>query len=213
MFTFLYAGHIFNAKAMLAHSNWADLYKLQTVYAIIILVLIVWLMVMCMFFLSQPSVFQQTLAESGPANETEHSLDPDVVIVSDEIASTSSAKQDLSPAFLEEFLPRLESLMTSTQVFRQQGITVNELAFKLNIASHILSSVLNKHYNQRFTDYINQYRIEYVIQLIKSNENFRQFTIEGLAKEAGFSSRAPFYAAFKKVTGTTPSEYLNQITI
>ncbi len=197
IFTFLYAGHIFNAKAMLAHTSWAELYRLQSVYAVIILVLIIWLMVMCMFLLAQPPVFYEALGKLQLPDTRNNPVEP-------------SVKQELPATFLNDFLPKLEDLMTSTQVFRQQGITVNEVAFKLNVASHTLSSVLNNHYNQRFTDYINQYRIDYVIQLIKSNENFRQFTIEGLAKEAGFSSRAPFYAAFKKVTGTTPSEYLNQ---
>jgi AraC-like DNA-binding protein len=37
---------------------------------------------------------------------------------------------------------------------------------------------------------------------------FRNFTQEGLAWEAGFSSRISFFNALKKLRGTTPSRFM-----
>jgi AraC-like DNA-binding protein len=38
-----------------------------------------------------------------------------------------------------------------------------------------------------------------------------KLTIEGIARESGFNSRASFYRAFKKYTAVSPSEFINQL--
>lgn len=42
-------------------------------------------------------------------------------------------------------------------------------------------------------------------------EKLQALTIAALATEAGFSSRAAFYNAFRKFTGTTPKDFLKQV--
>nr|WP_255484542.1 helix-turn-helix domain-containing protein [Pedobacter sp. AK017] len=91
--------------------------------------------------------------------------------------------------------------------FRQQGFVINELALALKMPLHHLSYVLNNHYKQRFTDFINSFRIDYVKMRMESGD-WRSLTLEGLAKESGFSSRSTFSVSFKKFTGVTPSQYL-----
>jgi AraC-like DNA-binding protein len=46
------------------------------------------------------------------------------------------------------------------------------------------------------------------------SEGFKQkLTLEAIGLECGFGSRTNFYNAFKKVTGKTPSEYLDACKI
>ncbi|WP_442589175.1 helix-turn-helix domain-containing protein [Pedobacter sp. AW31-3R] len=226
MFTFLYVGNVLNLKALVINKSWAAFYDLHSFYNLSIFLMLIGLMVMCMFIFTSPTILYEAiaaitrpatapqlkyhstkLAEGKPEAPNEASMEEPTLP-----KSRNEQKQDLSPDFLAEFIPRLEDLMKHSAVFKQQGITINEVALKLNVTPHVLSAVLNNHYNQRFTDFINQYRISYVIELIKSDHTSRQYTIEGLAKTAGFSSRTPFYTAFKKITGMTPSEYLNQLS-
>ena len=53
-------------------------------------------------------------------------------------------------------------------------------------------------------------QIEKFKQLVQSSK-FQQFSILGLASEAGFSSKSTFYAAFKKFEGMSPKQYENSI--
>ena len=74
---------------------------------------------------------------------------------------------------------------------------------------HHLSYVLNTYYKQRFNDFINQYRVNYVLGLLKEMD-WKNMKLEALGAEAGFSSRTTFFVTFKKVTGLTPAEYARQ---
>lgn len=107
-------------------------------------------------------------------------------------------------------LLEIEKWVVEKELFKNPGITVPEMARIIGMPPHTLSAILNAH-GKKFTDFVNTYRVKYVIaQLDKgSNENM---SIEGIANEAGFASRSTFYTAFKKNTGLTPSEYLRQKT-
>ena len=93
------------------------------------------------------------------------------------------------------------------EYFKEKGITIPLLATKLNIPPRHLSALLKQHYQTKFNDFINGYRITFVKDKIEKEE-WRNITIEALAEEAGFSSRSTFYTAFKKSTGQTPAEYI-----
>ena len=102
---------------------------------------------------------------------------------------------------------RVENYITRTEAFRKTGLTISELASMLEVPNHKLSDLFNNHYQLNFNTYINNLRIEYVKERLESGE-WRQFTLEAIAQDAGFSSRNTFFLAFKKVMDTTPSNYL-----
>jgi AraC-like DNA-binding protein len=104
---------------------------------------------------------------------------------------------------------KIEEHLILHQSFRKQGLSINQLADELSIPVHHLSYVLNYHYKQRFNDFINQHRVDYVRKLFKEEE-WRKMKLEILAAEAGFSSRSTFFVAFKKITGLTPADYTRQ---
>ena len=68
-----------------------------------------------------------------------------------------------------------------------------------------------KKYNLSFSNLINKKRIEYFVEIAK-NPNYKNFSIEGLAKESGFSSRTALYKPFKKFHGGTPIDFINSIS-
>lgn len=117
------------------------------------------------------------------------------------------SEKTFAPELIESYLNQIEDYIQTEKPFKRHGFTVSELANELNMPLHHLSYVLNSHLKQRFTDFINGYRVSYVIDRIDSNQ-WRFFTLEALAKEAGFSSRSTFFSAFKKVTGVSPSAYI-----
>lgn len=115
----------------------------------------------------------------------------------------------LSKATAESVKKELIRLMTEEKLFKNQKLTVNEVAKRLGITRQHLSEVLNVHMGLRFQDLLNQYRVEEFVKCLHENE-YKNYTIFGIATEAGFSSKSSFNSTFKKLKGITPSQYKKQ---
>lgn len=104
---------------------------------------------------------------------------------------------------------RLEQYMENEKPFLQPKLSSNETAAALGIPLHHLSFILNHVMFIRFTDYINEKRIQYMEEKI-SEGGLKQYTLEALALSAGFNSRITFIRAVKKAKGLNPSEYFKR---
>jgi AraC-like DNA-binding protein len=94
--------------------------------------------------------------------------------------------------------------------FLKQGYSINALSNETGIPQHHLSSMINRVYEMRFNEYLNRLRIDYISENFK-NPEWEKLTLEGIAKQAGFTSRTTFFNTIKKITGLSPSEYVAQI--
>ncbi|WP_160112011.1 AraC family transcriptional regulator [Aquimarina sp. AU58] len=91
------------------------------------------------------------------------------------------------------------------------NITLANLASKLNTNSKYLSKTINLHKKKSFSQYINDLRIEYLIEKLKTDNAYRNYTIKAISKEIGFNTPKAFSQAFFKKTGMHPSEYIKNI--
>lgn len=128
-----------------------------------------------------------------------------------EPAESAVARREtlLNDDLINFYSEKIEQHLLLKESFRKQGLSINQLADELAIPAHHLSYVLNYHYKQRFNDFINRYRVNYVQELFRKEE-YGKMKLEILATEAGFLSRSTFFAAFKKITGMTPADYARQ---
>ncbi|MDY0077010.1 MAG: helix-turn-helix domain-containing protein [Bacteroidales bacterium] len=110
----------------------------------------------------------------------------------------------------ENYVGKIKQLMETEKPYLDAALTLPGLAAKLQIPSHHLSRVINEKFEQNFFDFINQYRIEEVKSKMAKPE-FDNLSILGIAFESGFNTKSAFNRVFKKMTGTTPSEYKNQL--
>ena len=96
--------------------------------------------------------------------------------------------------------------------YLKKGLNISQLAVEINIPTRLISFIINQHFEMRFNEFINKYRVSYIKE--KINENYLDsFTLNSLASEAGFSNLTTFIAAFKKIENCTPSEYLLKINL
>lgn len=100
----------------------------------------------------------------------------------------------------------LETFMKDRKPYHDTELTLFSLAKQLDIHPNHLSQIINQHYNQNFFDYINQYRVNDVKEVLLSGE-YDTHSLAGIGFECGFNSKASFNRAFKKFTGVTPSEF------
>lgn len=116
----------------------------------------------------------------------------------------------LDKAQLARMDEQLKSFFLTQQPYLQQGYNLKQLAEDTTIPLHHLSAFINQYYHIHFNDFINEYRVQYCQVKIK-NDEWRSKTLEAIAEESGFNNRNTFTAAFKKVTGFNPSDYLRMV--
>ena len=113
----------------------------------------------------------------------------------------------LSPKESQTLTGALSQLMNEKQPFLQQDLNLRALSAHLGITTKKLSTLLNSYMNTTFTDFINEYRVNWFLKEVEAGK-LQHLTVSGLMNECGFSSKATFYRAFKKINGCTPTEWL-----
>ncbi|GAA3522441.1 hypothetical protein GCM10022393_41290 [Aquimarina addita] len=99
----------------------------------------------------------------------------------------------------------------SKEEYLNANISINKLAKKMNSNSKYLSVFINHYTHKKFTDYINDLRIEHTIERLKVDSKFRKYTIKAIADTVGFSNPVSFSQAFYKKTGIKPSYFIKKL--
>ncbi|HSH50785.1 MAG TPA: helix-turn-helix domain-containing protein [Bacteroidales bacterium] len=126
--------------------------------------------------------------------------------INGEKKSTRYKKSGLDENVANEILNSLDKLFEDEKRYLNSRLSLSELAEKLNVSTHNLSEVINTKLNKNFYDFINSYRIKEVINML-NDAKYSNYSLLAIGYEAGFSSKSAYYSAFKKVTGSTPSQY------
>lgn len=117
-------------------------------------------------------------------------------------------KTGLSESFSLELKDKLEYMMDSEKLYLRHELRLDDIAELLDISRHHASQVINENFNLNFYDFVNAYRIEEAkAKLCVGFENSSE-SISDIAYQCGFNNRVSFYKAFKKITHTTPTEFM-----
>lgn len=119
---------------------------------------------------------------------------------------SGGASSKYSKDQLEQKKAELLAVIENEELFKDQHLSLSQLSKKLGWPAKDVSWIIGELFEMNFNDLINKYRVDAFLVWIKQPES-QKFSIDGLAKEVGFNSKASFYRAFKKVTGKNPSEY------
>jgi len=123
-----------------------------------------------------------------------------------EETAEQGGRQLLSDKKLLEYAVLLADCMEKDQLFKRVS-KLADLAEAIHISPRYLSYVLSVHYKQSFNDYVNAYRVSYIMEAIQQ-KTYEKFTLEAIGREAGFASRSTFFKVFKKHTGFSPTQFL-----
>ncbi len=110
---------------------------------------------------------------------------------------------------ITEWKPKILELLQNEKVYEDPELSLTQVAKRLKTNSSVISKVINQGFQLNFNDFINNYRIEAVKEKLKAGEQKTQ-TLLGIAFDCGFNSKATFNRAFKKVTGQSPKEWLEE---
>lgn len=87
----------------------------------------------------------------------------------------------------------------------EQVLTVSKVADEVFVSDSYLMHIFKKNTGMTFHEYLTEYRIQTAIRLMK-NKKYRLYEI---GEKVGYHNSNSFRQAFKKVTGYSPKDYLN----
>ncbi len=99
-----------------------------------------------------------------------------------------------------------------SNLFTSGNMSLSYLSAHLNTNSKYLSYVIKKYKQKDFNNYINELRINYIMENLKNNPEWRQYKISVLAEKGGFSSHSKFATIFKANTGLSPSIFIQYLS-
>lgn len=130
-------------------------------------------------------------------------------IIKDSPILVSSKQASLDEPFEEheEIRMRIQKLMEK-KPYLDSEYSLKTLSDQLSTNTVYASRMINLLFNQSFTDFINQLRVEEVKLRLANTPDEKLLAV---ALETGFSNKNTFIRVFKKYTHQTPSEYRDSL--
>ncbi len=137
---------------------------------------------------------------------------PNNVILSNK--NTFSLKQEevgLDEKVIKDLLIKLDNFEKELG-FIDSKISRDMLAKRFDTNSKYFSKFINTYKGKTFNNYINDLRIDYAIERLKSSDGeFLKWSVLAIAKEVGYNYSETFSRAFVKRTGIKPSFFIKQL--
>ena len=124
----------------------------------------------------------------------------------------SAKKVALGHKFNQEVDVDIDEIQFDVYFNEQRYYTKNEASLEdfsgvLKVKPSLLSQFVQDKYDLSFNDLINKFRVNYFFEIVQ-DEVYQNYTIDALAKLAGFNSRQHLNKPFKKFHGGNPSDLL-----
>ncbi len=156
---------------------------------------IIFLFIMCWFVLkalNHPEIFR--------------GIDSKIQLTKDMIYKPET--ENVQDTIISTQIALLKKHMEDKEPYLNPSLTIQEIANQINIPVRDLSVLINHHMNQHFFDFINEYRIQKAMKILKNNSK-NHLTILEILYEVGFNSKSSFNTSFKKYTKHTPTDFRN----
>lgn len=99
----------------------------------------------------------------------------------------------------------------NSELYLKSDISLPFLASYCKTNTKYLSRIINNQKGMDFNNYINSLRINYIVEKLTNDPEYRKYKIAALADETGFSSPNKFSTIFKKVTSISPSVFIKYL--
>ncbi|WP_147677179.1 helix-turn-helix domain-containing protein [Algibacter pacificus] len=124
---------------------------------------------------------------------------------------TPSKKISISDSEIAKIKAAISKLKKE-QLFLKPNITRKSFCEESSIKSErYLSQFINENYQNSFSVFINNLRIEYAYNRILKDNKFRNYKVEEIAKESGFGSKKSFERAFLAKYNQTPFKLISNL--
>lgn len=103
----------------------------------------------------------------------------------------------------DELTRRIEQMFAVDKIYLNPSLKLSDVASLALTNRTYISRYFNQSKDSSFYTYVNRYRIDHACHLLKTTND----TIEIVAEQSGFNSKATFYRVFSDMMGCSPSKY------
>lgn len=115
--------------------------------------------------------------------------------------NTEAVTIDLTPG--DELQQRIKQLFEDERIYLNPQLKLSDVAALTNSNRTYISRCFNEHHGKTFFEFVNEYRVNYAKELLRSTSE----RMEIVAEQSGFSSRQSFHRVFLKIAGCPPEQY------
>lgn len=124
-------------------------------------------------------------------------------------------RNSVSDQTTKKILVKLIKEVEDNKCYREPELNISNLAQKAGTNREYLSQIIHKTYNKNFNDFVNYYRVQEAVEILKKIVAGEQddWTMDIVAEKSGFKYTSTFYPAFKQAMGMSPSEFKKALKI
>jgi AraC-like DNA-binding protein len=143
--------------------------------------------------LNNPEFFRGVNSHLKPITEVVPKQKPNLIV---------AEEKNKQIEFLKDFMVEKEPYLDSS-------LTIQDLSEQVKMPVKDLSTLINLYMDKHFFDFVNEYRIEKAMQILRDSSQ-KELTVLEILYHVGFNSKSSFNTSFKKYTGKTPTDYRKQ---
>jgi len=110
----------------------------------------------------------------------------------------------------EGYAKRLEEFFLQEKPFLDPDLTLEKTAKQIAISTKDLSRTTAYIYELGYPDFVNSWRINYIVEQRNSDKQWQEYSQDMLAELSGFGSRQSFHNAVNRLHGTTPASFFSE---
>lgn len=112
----------------------------------------------------------------------------------------------LPQSLTNEIVVKLQRYFEREKPYLSGDLRLGGIAQQLGFSNQQVSQVINQELGKSFSDFVNEYRIATAKERLLRTQD----KVEHIAFDSGFNNKVSFYQAFKKSTGTSPTQFRKQ---
>lgn len=121
----------------------------------------------------------------------------------------TKAINNLTVEQADELIKRIADVIGNDEMVFDADFSLARLSLEVGSNTKYVSMVINETYKKNFKTLLNERRIREATRRLRSNEKYKDATMQTIALSLGYSSATSFIIAFKKIIGMTPAVYKN----
>lgn len=106
---------------------------------------------------------------------------------------------------------KMLKILEENDNYKNENLDLYTFAKLLGVSPRAISNLVQACFKIGFREFLNQFRIKKVIELIHLKKNTLQ--VNECAALVGYKSRVTFFNAFKNQVGTSPDQFIKKVSI